>query len=140
MRVAGHTDLVLFCDRDHALEEVSDALPKPISRHETRTRERRCGTGRLKIPRAVRSVAATRHTASAKHAQDAHVVLNARHPRRCAILDHCLNRLDIAIPLGTLREHYGGMRFAVDMGPWPKWGGFKGSRCSGFFPRHRGRV
>ena len=36
-------------------------------------------------------------------------------PRRGAILDEGLERFDIAIALGTLRQHDGGMLLAVDV-------------------------
>ena len=41
VRMAGHADLVLVGDRNHAIEEVGDALPERRRRRRAGARERR---------------------------------------------------------------------------------------------------
>ncbi len=67
------------------------------------------------LPGAVHRIAAPGRASGANHPQDAHVVFDGGDARLGAVPDHGLQRLDIAIPFGTLRQHDRGVFFAIDV-------------------------
>ncbi len=66
------------------------------------------------VPDGVLLVAAAGAGAGAEDAEDAHVVLDRGQAGGGAVADHELELFDVAVALGGLGEHDGGMLFAVD--------------------------
>src|SRR5207247_474877 len=73
------------------------------------------------LPRAVRRIAAPWRAPAAQHAEDAHVVLDRRDTRAGTVADHGLERLDIAIALGTVGQHDRRMPLAIDVAGGQEW-------------------
>jgi hypothetical protein len=115
--MAGDADLVLIGDRHHMRQEIIDPFPEGIGIDHARAGKRQLLLQRvLVIPLVVQGIAPAAYRAAAHHAQDAHIVFQGGDAGGGAVADQVLERLDIAIPLGALRQHDGGMGLAVDIG------------------------
>jgi hypothetical protein len=115
LRVAGHANLVLVGDRDDAVEEVGDPLPEGVCINASGSGKRR---GRMRfgeLPYTVNLVPASGPRSITKHAENAHVVLDGRQASPRAITDKGLDALDVAVPLGALRQHDRGVFLTVDV-------------------------
>ena len=113
--MTGHADFVLVGHGDDAIEKVGDALPESVGADRAGFGERGFGMRFGELPLVVERVTAAGHAADAQHAEDAHVVLDGRNAGLRAVADEGLQLLDVAVALGALREHDGGMLFAIDV-------------------------
>ena len=123
VRVAGHANLVFICHRDDPVEEVADAFPRHIRIDMTGASHWRVRMSLIQLPRVVHGVATSGRTAGAEHTEDAHVVFDGRNSRFRAVLNELPHRFDVAIALGTGRQHDGRMFLFVDVaGRKEGWG------------------
>jgi hypothetical protein len=76
LRMTGHADLVLVGHWDHAIEKVSDTLPKSVGVYVPSPGERGCGMRLRELPCVVHRIAAPWDPSCAEHAEDAHVVFD----------------------------------------------------------------
>lgn len=141
--MTGHADFVLIGDGDDAIEEVGDALPEGVGVDVAGDGEagfglldghglaggvvvasdgdgwagiRQLGLCCGEVPDCVDLVATAGPGPGAEDAEDAHVVFHGGYAGLGAVADEDLEGFDVAVALGALGEHDGGMLFAVDVG------------------------
>src|SRR5215208_4015477 len=101
--------LVLVGDRNDALEEIGDALTVSIVGDSAGLGQRRIRLGLGELEVCIHTVASTWFAASAQHAENAHVVLDARDSGGSAVLDHRLHAFNLSTALRALAEHDAGI-------------------------------
>src|ERR1019366_4617116 len=114
LRMAGHANLVFVRNRNHPVEKLGDAFPEGVGVYAAGLGEWWVGVHFGELPIVIHRIAAAGRASRPENAEDAHVVFDAGDPGLRAVADKGLQRLDVAVALGTLGQHDGRMSFRVD--------------------------